>query len=47
MEMKHLVFMFFDNDNLIQGRDGPTKRCAPARPAPPMPRPAHCPADSP
>jgi len=26
MEMKHLVFMFFDNDNLIQGRDGPTKR---------------------
>jgi len=26
METKHKVFMFFDNDNTIQGRDGPTKR---------------------
>ena len=31
MEMKHMVFMFFDNENVIQGRDGPTKRCAPPR----------------
>jgi|TARA_B110001469_G_C9569867_1_gene282567 hypothetical protein len=39
MEMKHLVFMFFDNDNLIEGRNGRTKRRAPPRPAyaPPMP----------
>ena len=38
MEEKHKVFMFFDNDNIIQGRDGPTKRRAPPRPAYAPPR---------
>ena len=39
MEMKHKVFLFFDNENVIHGRDGPTKRCAPP---PPHPHPCSC-----